>query len=443
MTSVFHPRAMTRRFAVLAALSSSLWLVACGGNNDSDSGTTNLRAINLTTDIASLDLYTGDTKRLGPLVTDTIASSVAFNSGTYAVNVKRTGDAATLFSGSYSLAKDQHYTAIVWGRETALRVSTLPEDENNTDVLAGTTRVRVFNATIDSGTVDVYLTATNADLAEASPTQASLPSAQLAGFRDVSTGTYRLRVTAAGDPSDVRMDVPSVTFGDRQFTTLVLTAGAGGALLNGTLIVQQGAVTSMKNTKARIRLAASVDLGGLVSVNVGGAALFTNYRSPRVGTYALVDSGDLALAVGVNGVMVNDDVRSFAAGADYTLLAYGTAATAQVKLITDDNRVPSTTNRAKVRLINGLAGSDPLTLTVDYQSFAATSDIAAGVASAYATPTSTGSARLDVTSPLSADPIFSPTASSSTATLLQAQGVYTVFMLSGQTEPAGRFVRDR
>lgn len=443
MTFVFHPRSMTRRLALLAAVSSSLWLAACGGSNDSNSGTTNLRAINLTTDIASLDLYTGDTKRLGPLLTDTIATSVAFNSETYALNIKRTGDAATLFSGSYSLAKDQHYTAVVWGRETALRVSTLPEDENNTDVLAGTTRVRVFNATIDSGTVDIYLTAPNADLAEASPTQASLTSTTLAGFRDVSTGTYRMRVTAAGDPTDVRMDVPSITLGDRQFTTLVLTAGAGGALLNGTLIVQQGAVTSMKNTKARIRLAASVDLGGLVGVSVSGTALFTNYRSPRVGTYALVDSGDRNLVVSVNGSTISSDVRSFAAGADYTLLAYGPTAAAQIKLITDDNRVPSTTNRAKVRLINGIAGSDPLTLTVDYQSFAATSDIAGGVASAYATPTSTGSARLDVTSPLSADPIFTLTASGNTTALLQAQGVYTIFMLSGQTLPAGRFVRDR
>jgi hypothetical protein len=40
------------------------------------------------------------------------------------------------------------------------------------------------------------------------------------------------------------------------------------------------------------------------------------------------------------------------------------------------------------------------------------------------------------------DPLFTLTAATS-SNLLQAQGVYTVFMLGGQTAPAGRLSRDR
>ena len=56
--------------------------------------------------------------------------------------------------------------------------------------------------------------------------------------------------------------------------------------------------------------------------------------------------------------------------------------------------------------------------------------------------TSAGSARLDITSPTAVDPLFTLTAATS-ANLLQAQGVYTVFMLGGQTVAAGRLSRDR
>jgi hypothetical protein len=123
-------------------------------------------------------------------------------------------------------------------------------------------------------------------------------------------------------------------------------------------------------------------------------------------------------------------------------MAYGDPAAGSIALLTDDNRLPSINTRAKIRLVNGLAGTDPLTMQVDYLTQTATSDIAVGTASAYATVAAAGSARLDITSPTAVDPLFTLTAATSTS-LLQAQGVYTVFMLGGQSTPAGRLSRDR
>ena len=444
------PAFSSRRLALLAALASSVLLAACGGGGGDGPGNTNLRAINLTTDLPSVDLFTGDTRRFSALAPDAVATSVSLEANTYSLVLKKANDPQPLLTGSYSLAKDQNYTAVVWGRETAPRVSTLPEDEVlGAEVSENTARVRFFNATTDTGSLDVFITPANTELGSAQPNQASLTSGSLSGFRDVAAGTQRLRVTGAGDPNDVRLDIPNFTVSGRKFATLVLTAGAGGVLVNGTLIEQRGAVTTLKNSNARVRVVASVAAAGNISASLGSSTLVGSLRSPGVGPYTLVPSGSQNLTVRVNGNVISAAARTFAPGADYTVLAYGAANAGTVSLITDDNRLPSVNTRAKVRLVNGLTLTEPLTMQIDFLTQTATADIAAGAASAYASTAAAGSNRLDITSPTSAGPLFTLTAASG-ANLLQAQGVYTVFILGGSpvsTElplgQAGRLSRDR
>jgi Domain of unknown function (DUF4397) len=438
------PAFFSRRLALLAALASSALLAACGGGGDDGPGNTNLRAINLSTDLPSVDLFTGDTRRFSALAPDTVATSISFEANTYSMVLKKANDAQPLLTRSFSLAKDQNYTAVVWGRETAPNISALPEDEviDNSVVPENTARVRFFNATTDTGSLDVYITAAGTELGSAQPNQTALTSGSLSGFRDVAAGTQRLRVTGAGDPNDVRLDIPNFTVAGRKFFTLVLTAGAGGVLVNGTLIEQRGAVTTLKNANARVRMVASVAAAGNISASLGASTLVGALRSPGVGPYTLVPSGDQTLTVRVNGAVISTGTRSFSPGADYTVLAYGAENAGTVSLITDDNRLPGQNTRAKVRLVNGLTLGEPLTMQIDFLTQAATSDIAAGTGSAYASTAAAGSSRLDITSPTAAEPLFSLAAASG-ANLFQAQGVYTVFMLGGQTVPAGRLSRDR
>jgi hypothetical protein len=430
----------SRRLALLATIASSLVLAACGGSSGSSSGQTSVRALNLTSDLATLDLYAGDTKLFAGVATDALTTTSAVDANTYTLNVKNSGDGATLLTGSYSLSKDAHYTAVVWGRQTALRLSTLPEDEDPVNITdANNTRVRMFNATTDTGALDVYITAPTADLGETAATQSLLAAGGLSGFREISQGTYRLRVTGAGDPNDLRLDIASITLAAKKFNTIVFTGGAGGVLVNGTLVEQQGAVKALKNTKARVRVVASVDAGGNVASTFGTTTLVGSLRSPSVGPYALVDAGAGTLTMRINGVAYSTTAQTFAAGADYTVMAYGSAAAGQLLLLTDDNRLPSTTTRVKVRLVNGIAGSDPLTLSVDYLALA--SNVLAGAASTYATANSNSSVQLQVTSATASDPLYQTT--STTPFNLVGQGVYTVFMLSGNTTPTGIPRRER
>ena len=442
-----------RRLAVFATIASSLLLAACGGGGGGGNGSATLRAINLTTDLPSADLYTGTTKVFSGLTTDTLVSPTTLEANTYTVNVNAAGDSAAIFTGSYSLSKDQTYTAIIWGRQSSLRVSTIGEAEDTNNIADGNTRIRMFNATLDSGTVDIYVTTADVDPADVSPTQSGLTSGTLGGFRELTAKTYRIRVTGTGDPADVRLDIPSVTLAAKTYYTLAITeAGEGGVLLNGTLIAQQGAKTTVKNTNARMRVAASVGNFGLVSAKVGTQTLVSNWRSPKVGLsagdYIQVPAGATSVTVSVNGTVQPAVPTTLTAGSDYTLMVLGTAAAPVAKLITDDNRVPNVASRAKVRIVNGLSSAATVAGYVTGASNSSTKDAASGAASDYVSVLASGTTSVQGLSSDAFDPIFSQTVTVSGTSLLAAQGVYSIFILDGQVTngvavPVGRLVKDR
>ncbi len=428
--------ALVRLASFIPVLAVVLLAPGCGGSSDSSSGQTTVRVLNLAADVGSLNLLVEDTEAFQGVDTDTVSSSTTFDAGTYTLKVRPAGSSTNLLSQSHSLSKDQHYLAVVWGRQSAPRLSTLSEDGDNSDISSGNTRLRVMNATIDSGPVDVYLTGSDADLGDSTATVASVASGGISAFREFSAGTYRLRVTGAGDPADVRLDVAVVSLSALQHATLIVTAGTSGVLVHGAVVPQLGTLALSKNQQSRVRLVAGVEGASTVGVSLGTRTLAGSIRSPSVGPYAVIDAGTATLAVRVNGVALGSQSQVFQAGSDYTLLVYGAAGSAQVQRITDDNRLPTTSLRMRIRMINGTSLADPLALSVDYSAVA--SDVPAGTSSSYVTLASNASARVDVTAPSAASPLFSDTDAN-----LQAQGVYTVFMLGGNSVPTGVLRKER
>jgi hypothetical protein len=420
--------------ALLALLAgSALVLAACGGGGGSnDSGTAQWRVLNLNAELPSVDVYTGTDKRFSAVASDGLAAYAGIDSGSYTVRVTAAGNPTSLLSQTFSLTKDKHYTGVVWGRSGSVRFATLPEDDATSDIAVNNARLRIYNATSDAGVFDVYLTQPADDLADATPTVAAAAAAALGGYRDVSAGTYRLRVTGTGDSNDVRLDIPSITLAAQTYSTLIITGSPGGVLVNGTLLAQQGAVTPLKNTLARLRAVAGANANGSVSVQLDGTTFAAGLRSPTIGAYQRVTAGSRAVNVLVNGSSVSSTARTLAAGGDYTLVTYGSG---QTLLVADDNRLPAA-SRVRMRLINAAAGTDPLTLSVDLA--ALVSDVASGTASVFATSNTNSSAQIDITSTSGITPIYT-----ATDVNLQSQGVYTAFVLGGNPAPTGVLRKDR
>jgi Domain of unknown function (DUF4397) len=426
------------RIPLAALLLVGLLLIGCGG---SDNNSASVRFVNATTDVGGLDLYTGDDKRASNVAPDAVSDYASIDEGSYTAKIKLSGNDSALISPSVSLTGDNHYAAVAWGRSDAVRLAVLTEEEDEPS--AAIAEVRIFNGATDVGKIDAYLTDPAAALDTVSANASSISTGSVSGYAELAKGTYRLRITAAGDKTDVRLDIASITLADKDRVTIILQPTPGGVLAHSLLLVQQGALTVNKNTYARARAVASVSGNGVVAAKVGSTSLSAALTSPAVGNYVLVPSGSQTLLAQVNGATVSSASTTFAAGGDYTVFLYGGTSSAQLTLLSDDNRLPTDSSKAKMRLVHGGEGYSSLSLALDSVSVA--SEVPFGQASTFTQVTpNKGNALVEVTSALSNTPLYTTVKTSGdTGVSIDAQSVYTVFMLGGNAAPRGLMRKER
>jgi len=368
----------------MVAAALALALSGCGGGGDDSSSNASLRIANATLTHPSLDLLINGTSASTATATDTVGAYTSPSSGSVTLQLNDNGGATALSTTVPTLTGGNHYTMVAYESGGAVKTAILNED--NATPAAGTAQLRVYNAALDAGKIDVYITAPTVDLATvATPTAtfSTTTANSSTALLTYSPGTYRVRVTKAGDKSDLRADIPSVVVATQQIATVILTPAAGGALINGSTLLQQGAYTPARNTNARVRLAAAVSGGATVAAFASnGTVIDAGSVAPAFGyAYVLVPAAS-TLSVTVNGAAVTAPAGTLKAGADSTLLVYGDPGSATAKLLDDDNRLPSDATTTKLRLINGVTGSaGTLTLTANTAPIGA--GIAPGAASGY------------------------------------------------------------
>lgn len=421
--------------AVLAALSLS----GCDSGGSGDHA--QVRLLNASPGYTSLDLYANgedddtDRQRIAAVAYDSVSAYTQIDSGTYNVKFKRAGVTSTLqtLSGK-QLADDTHNTFVAFGSTGHFSAVQVSDDVTAPD--SGLVKVQLLNAA-EAGTLDVYLTESSVSLDDATPVFSAVAAGGTGALTTIDSGDYRLRVTGGSDSDDLRLDVPSITLDSKQVVTLILTATEGGVLVNVLVLPQQGSITKFANTKARMRGAVGISNGTQVTLRVGGTSLLNNNAVGVVGAYAQVEAGSATVALGVNGVGVTVPDQTLAAGGDYTLLVWNNADGTQTTLISDDNRLPSSSSKAKVRILNGLSALNvPVTMFVNF--FPEVENIALGQASAFAEVDDGTDYQLDVSNADTADPLLTKT-----EVTLQASGVYTLFMSSSGGTISGTLRKDR
>jgi hypothetical protein len=423
-------------------------LAGCGGKSSSNSNAS-LRLINATLTHASISLLANSSPAIPATAIDTVSSYAGVAAGGTTLQVNDDAGAA-LATTSPSLAGNQHYALLAYESGGTLRTAFIAEE--TAAPAAGRAALRVFDAATDAGAVDVYVTDPAVDITTgtSSPTF-SLPatnSAQSTQFLSFAPATYRVRVTAAGVPTDVRLDIPSIVLASGQLATVIVTPTTGGALANGSVLLQQGAYTAARNTNARVRLAAAVSGGAQVTATAGAPAgnVGNAVVSPFVTGYVVVPAGS-AISVSVNGNSVGSPAGTLAAGSDNTLLVHGSPASSTASLVIDDNRLPTLSTNLKIRLLNGLTGAAPPPVRLVANLLIVADNVQPGTASAYpavAVATATPTTLLAVYS-TSGGPNLYPAGSGSSGTgqTLPPNAVYTLFMFGDSGAPAPFLSRDR
>jgi hypothetical protein len=427
------------RFLILLAAAA---LASCGGSGDEDEGDARIRLLNLSTGYPTLDLITNvdadeddeDVTHASAVPLHAVSDYVTLEADDYTIKLKRTGSGSILrsFAGE-ELVEGTTNTYVAYGEVGAFGALRLDDTADEAD--AGETKLSVANVS-SAGALDVYITDTDVDLDDTTPVLSSVG----AGFSGLSvdSGTFRLRVTAAGDSSDVRLDVAAFTLADRGVAALIFTSTQGGTLANAVYMPQEGQPTRLLNTKARVRGAIAVANGASTSIRASGQTVLGAATAGVIGSrYTLLEAGTVPVTLTVNGAAVSVPDVSLQAGADYTLLAWSNAAGPQISLILDDNRLPSNSSSTKIRLLNGMSTlTAPLTLAVDF------SPVIEGTLLGEVSDeveVSAGTDRMfDVTNSSTAQIVLSRSAIS-----LQANSVYTFFMTDNGATAIGVLRRDR
>lgn len=421
---------------VLATL--AMLVTGCGGGSSSGDG--QVRLINLTRSHASLDLATSSTsssKLVSAVTPGTASAFKGVGAGSATLLVTDTGSTTTLISSGPSITKDQSYALIVYESASTLKSAWLSENESTPT--SGTGALRVVNLATDAGALDIYVTTPGTVLTSSlSPTYSLAAGSGVLTTASLSLapGSWRVRVTAAGAPTDLRLDLPAVAVADQQVMTVLLLPTVGGGLIDGATLAQKSTLTSLANTNARVRLVSGV-AGGTVTAAVAGTVVEAGAVSPTIGSYVTVPAGSASWAVSHNGMASALAPATLAAGSDNTLLVTGSSGATSASWLADDNHAPSTSGTDHMRLVNGLTGSaSTLSLTVDFALLA--SNVAPGTASSYRSVAANSSLRLQVDSPLSATPV-----SLQTGLTIAAGGVFSVFVLGDPASPVTVLRRDR
>ncbi|MET0384126.1 MAG: DUF4397 domain-containing protein [Burkholderiaceae bacterium] len=415
-----------------AALALALLLPLLNGCGIDDIDAGHVRLVNATTEFGTMDLYESTTELSGGTASNAVGAYQDVDKGQAVFNVKNGGSSSTSATTTQTVSKDAHYTIVAFVNANALQTAWLTDDEPTPD--PGVAKLRVFNAAPgEAAGVDVYVT-TNAcgALTIADTAVASDVTGLQGSYSDLTAAaggvTANICVTATGDKGDLRLAIPSLTLTNRQVATLILTKTAGGILMNGLLLNQQGTLTGYPNSSARVRLVADAAGAGLVAATFNGTDLGSS-ASPNVGSYTTVGAGPVTLGLTINGTAVGAAALSTAAGGDYTLLVAGSVASPTIALLADDNIASTSTSLpVSMRLVNGLNGvGGAATLTANgsvigggtaFGAASAYTNVAASAGVAELTAKSGGATLWDVT-----------------AQTLTSGNVYTVFLL-GDAAPA-------
>ncbi len=445
---------LATRLALTLSLSATALLSACGGGG-SDDDKAHVRLLNLTQSVAELDLEVDSDTISSKIANGAVGAYADFKTSDNTTRILNSSTGTSLLATAPSVTGGDHYTLIAYsyggdadGNNVSYRTSMLQEEQDEAD--SGKAKLMILNLAPDAGNLDTYVTtAASCAASTDSALSVNLAAGAGSGYTQLNAGTFRVCVTGFGKRTDLRLELPAVVLASKSNNTLILTGTSSGTMVNGTTLVQQGAVARTASSLARVRVINALPKGTNASAAVQrDTALMPNAQSPNISTYKIFQAGASNLAVTVEGMDqdVGTLLPTLTAGVDYTVLISGPAATPKVSVFVDDNRLPTTTSYTKIRLVNGLS-TDAATASLFVEYTATASGIAAGSASKTSefTPSSAGNT-VQVTSPVStaADRVlYNPGNTLSGLTTLSANSVYTIFVMGDPTAVTGTLYRDR
>lgn len=206
-----------RRFLTLSFFAASLAFSGCGSSSSSY-----VKFIHASAGAPNVDVKVGSAYAAQNAAFGTATSMYAkVPAGTNEqIQVFAAGkDTTAVLSANQTLMKNQYYTIIALNTPAKLQAAV--ENDDLTPPTSGDCKLRVVHASTLAGPVDVYVTAPGVSITDpmnpVTPVLSNFTFGTVTKYLEVPAGSYEVRVTIAGQPSQVAIDTGA--------TGVPLTAG--------------------------------------------------------------------------------------------------------------------------------------------------------------------------------------------------------------------------
>jgi hypothetical protein len=348
---------MRKLFLLLAFIAAAILAAGCnkGGSNQNS---VDMRALNALVDTEPVDILVDSDVKFSAVAPVTATNYTNFNSGDREVVIRSNTNQAVLFDKTVNFPSDSRGTLLVYGHRSS--TTTLFLSDDTTSPSSGHARVRFVNLSVDTPSVDVYLTTTSA-LTGPPFVSGAVPGAVTAAG-EVSGGGYSIIVTTAGTQDILFQSTAAFNFQSGNNYTVSVIPSLGGKLVNAAVIEPgtSGPVTFLQNPISRIKGSNAITDSTGVNFKQDGTIILTAVPFTGVSSYVNSAGGQHNLAIeqsSVPGTNIAAITATLTSARDYTLLASGTVAAPTLTLITDDNSPPAAGN-VKIRYMNGITGSN-------------------------------------------------------------------------------------
>lgn len=225
----------TLALALLAALA----VTACDDDDDpiAPAATAQLRVVHASPDAPNVDVLVDGAAVLTDVPFTGASGYLAVPSGARSLEVRATGTETVVIDQDATVDAGRAYTVLAIGRLASIAPLVLEDDLALP--AAGNVKLRLVHAAPAAGNVDIYVTAPDADIADATPTLSNVAFRAASSYLEVPAGSYRVRITPAGTRT-VAIDVNDVALTAGQIRTAVaVEAPGGGAPLAALLLADR------------------------------------------------------------------------------------------------------------------------------------------------------------------------------------------------------------
>src|SRR4051794_549086 len=179
-------------------LTATALTAACSDdyNNTGPAGQSRVRGVHASPDAPNVDVLLDNAKVLSDVPYLASSAYLETSAGDHKLKVNAAGTTTTAIDADVTLADGTDYTVIASDLVAQLTPIVLQDD--NTAPAAGNARVRAIHGAPSAPSVDIYVTAPDADLATATPVLTGVAFGDVADYLEVPAGGDQGRVGPAG-----------------------------------------------------------------------------------------------------------------------------------------------------------------------------------------------------------------------------------------------------